>query len=161
MSNLLEKMNEQMNREYESAYVYKALAAYCAENDYNGSERWMNEQAKEEIFHAEKFRNFLHDLDHEVKFTGMEPVEENIGSLLDAFKASLEHEKYITRNIKEIYKQAVEESNYEVQIFLNWFIMEQVEEEASVGEVVSKLEKIGDSTSGLFMYDAVLGRRDD
>lgn len=158
---LYEKMNDQMNLEYESAFIYKAMSAWCAEEDFKGAEHWLTLQYDEEIEHGEKFRNFLHDIDEKVTFTGMEPAKSEFKSLLEVFELALEHEKLISKSIRELYKQAVEESNYEAQVFLNWFIEEQVEEEASVGEVVSILEKIGDSTSGLFMYDAVLGRRRD
>ncbi len=157
--NLYEKMNDQMNLEYESAFIYKAMSAWCAEEDFEGAERWLTLQYEEEIEHGEKFRNFLHDIDHKTSFTGMEPAKSEFASLLEVFELALEHEKLITKRIQELYKQAVEESNYEAQVFLNWFIEEQVEEEAHVGAVVSKLQKIGDSPSGLFMFDAVLGKR--
>lgn len=158
---LFANLDEQMNLEYESAYIYKAMAAYAAEEDWTGSEHWFNEQAREEIEHAEKFRNFLHDKGFKVSFKGMKAAKTDYKSLLEAFQTALEHEQFITKSIKKLYKEAVEKEDYEVQVFLNWFIEEQVEEEANVGAVVARLEKIGDSTNGLFMMDKALGKREE
>ncbi|MDO5689862.1 MAG: ferritin [Tissierellia bacterium] len=159
MTKLLDNMNAQMNREYESAYIYKGMAIYAAGANFRGATGWMEKQADEEVTHAEKFKEFLLDLGYQPKLTGMEEAKTEYKSLADIFEAALDHEKFISKNIRDLYKQAVEEANYEVQVFLNWFIEEQVEEEASVGEIVDLLEMVGDSKNGLFMLDAQLGRR--
>lgn len=156
---LQEALNEQMNREYESAYIYKAMEVYFAENDLDGSKNWMNLQAAEELQHGEIIRNFLHDVEVPVTFRPINVPTAKYNSVLEVFKAALEHERFISNSIKDIYKLALEVNDIDVQIFLNQFIREQVEEEATVKAIVSKFEKVGDSISAIYMIDSSLGDR--
>lgn len=156
---LYARLNEQMNFEYEAAYIYNVMCAYCAEQNLNGAAHWLRVQVDEEIYHAEKIRNFLFDRGYETSFTGLDPVEKDYTSLLDVFQKALEHEKLISASIRKLYKEAVEKDEFEAQVMLNWFIQEQVEEEATFGEIVEILEQVCDSSAATFMYDSKLMQR--
>lgn len=159
MEKIKELLNEQMNFEYESAYIYKAMAAYAQKEDYNGFYHFLEKQTAEEVEHGDKMKDFLNDLGFEVTFTGMEAAPTAYASLMDLVKKALEHEKEVTRRIHHIYNEAVEQKDLRTQVFLHWFIDEQVEEEATFEGLVTRLERIGDSSAGLYILDGELARR--
>ncbi len=156
---LLEELNEQMNREFESAYLYLAMAAYFDSDNWKGTAHWLRLQAREELEHAMKFYDHILEI-------GGKPLLKNISQPptewkghLDAFQAALEHEKSITRHIHQLYDKAMEEKSHATTIFLQWFITEQVEEENSAEEIVMLLKRVGDQPQGMFMIDRQLGSR--
>lgn len=152
-------MNAQIKRELDSAYIYAAMAAYFDRTGLPGAAHWMKKQFGEEQAHAWKFYGFIYDRGGNVTFEALDKPAEDFASPLDAFKKVLDHEKYITGHINDLYALAVEEKDYASQILLQWFIEEQVEEEKSAGDIVDMLERIGDSKHALFMLDKELGQR--
>jgi len=152
-------MNDQIQRELESAYIYLSMAAYFDSNNLPGFARWMKMQFQEEQAHAFKFYDFVYDRGGQVMLQalGQPPVE--FESPLDAFEKTLAHERKITGHIDDLYALAVEEKDYPSQILLQWFVSEQVEEEKTAGDIVDMLKRIGDSYQALIMLDRELGQR--
>lgn len=154
-----EVLNEQVNHELESEYVYLQLAAWSAAHNLAGFASWMSHQAGEEREHAMKIHNFLIDNDHEVVLTGIPAPKLNIKSPVDVFKASLKHEQKISKNIHDCYAVALAEKCYKSQVMLHWFIEEQVEEEATAKSILDKLEVLKDSPSSVYWIDKELKKR--
>ncbi|MBN2092850.1 ferritin [candidate division KSB1 bacterium] len=152
-------MNTQIKNELESAYLYLSMAAYFESDGWDGMSSWMKVQAQEEVNHAMKFYAHLQERDSRVKLAGLAEPKFEWKSPLDAFKAAYAHEQFITGTINNLMKLAVEESDYAAQGLLQWFVNEQVEEEASALKVVQMLERVGDSGNGLVMLDHKLGER--
>ncbi len=152
-------MNDQIQRELESAYIYLSMAAYFDSINLPGFAQWMKMQFQEEQAHAFKFYDFVYDRGVQVilQALGQPPVE--FQSPLDAFEKTLAHEQKITGHINDLYALAVEEKDYPSQILLQWFVGEQVEEEKSAGDILDMLKRIGDSYHALIMLDRELGQR--
>lgn len=159
MSNLIESLNEQMNFEISSAYIYAAMSSYCKSKGMNGFAHFMNFQAKEELEHAMDFYKFIFLLDSVPVYEAIEKPEAEYGSFTNLFKTALEHEKEVTKRIRNLYEQATVEKNYEILEFLGGYIKEQVEEEDTFRGIVEKMERLGESWTGLYRYDSELGRR--
>ena len=158
MSNLLDKLNEQMNFEYESAYIYKAMAAYTDDLDLDGVTTWLEEQTDEEIFHGEGMRKFLQSVGYKPHYKAIAEPKSDYDSLLDVMQTALDHEKEVTRRITEISKQARDE-DARVFSFIQWYIDEQVEEEESFNKIIKRLERIGDDWHSIYILDQELGQR--
>jgi ferritin len=152
-------INGQINAELYSSYLYVAMAMYFESVDMSGAAKWMNAQAQEELVHAEKFMNFINDRGGRVLLDGIEKPPIEWKSVLDAFEAALTHEKKVSSLINSLVTLARAENDHMTDNFLQWFVAEQVEEEASAGEVIRKLKLIGDSGGGRFMIDNELGQR--
>ena len=153
-------LNEQINHEMFSAYLYLAMSAYFQSIGLEGFAGWMRVQAREELTHAMKFFDHLHDRGARVELGAIEKPKLKWASPLDAFRAAYEHEKFITGKINGLYKLAEAEADYPAKVFLDWFVKEQVEEEASASHIVELLGRIKDSGSGLVMLDRELGKRE-
>ena len=156
---ILDEINDQIQRELDSAYIYLSMAAYFDALNLPGFAHWMKMQFQEEQAHALKFYDFIYDRGGQVKLQplGQPPVE--FQSPIDAFEKTLAHEQKITGHINDLYTLAVEEKDYPGQILLQWFIQEQVEEEKSAGDVLDMLKKVGDNYHALIMLDRELGQR--
>jgi ferritin len=152
-------MNDQIQKELASAYLYLAMAAYFAESTLNGFAHWMRVQGREEMGHALKFFDYVHDRNGHVELAAVEKPLAKWTSPLAAFEAARKHEEKVSASIRAIYDLAVKEKDYASQALLQWFIVEQVEEEKTGREIVDTLKLIGDNRAGLFMYDKELGRR--
>ena len=152
-------LNEQINKEIYSAYLYMAMAGYSAELGLNGCKNWFNIQVKEELSHAEKFYNYVIEQGGRVVLDAIAAPPKDFGSIIGAFEETLKHEKNVTTSIKELVRIAREEVDVATEIFLQWFVSEQVEEEATVSDILQKLKLVGDSGGGLFMLDNELGKR--
>jgi ferritin len=152
--------NEQINRELYSAYLYLSMAAYFHSLNLDGFASWMRVQKLEEEAHAMKLFDHLRDRDARVELEAIDKPKFKWTSPLEAFKAAYEHEKFITSSINGLYKLAEKESDYPAKVLLDWFVKEQVEEEASASKVVQVLERIKDSGAGLIMLDKELGKRE-
>lgn len=153
------ELNNQLNKEIFSAYLYMSMAAYFQSVDLLGFSNWMYVQAKEEMLHAEKFYLFIQERNGKVVLEQINKPQTDWESPLAAFEASLKHEEYITASINNIANIAIEEKDHATNIFLQWFITEQVEEESSVTEVIRKLKLMKDAPGGLYMLDKELGAR--
>jgi len=151
--------NEQIKFEAESAYLYFGMAAWFQNNSLDGMAQWMRSQAVEEMGHAQRFMN--HILDRGGKVTlqplGIEKTEWK--SALDVFKDALEHEKFITAKINDLVELSYEVKDRASRTFLEWFVNEQVEEEATASKIVDDLALIGDNGQGILMIDRELGQR--
>ncbi|NOY78826.1 MAG: ferritin [Calditrichaeota bacterium] len=154
-----EAINEQIKLELESAYLYYAMAAHLHETGFDGMANWMKIQTQEELAHAAKFFDFIHERDGQVDLKDLSKPRKNWETPLDIFRAAYKHEQFITGKINQLYKIAQEENDYPAVVLLQWFINEQVEEEATASKIVQDLERLGDSGHGLFMMDRELGTR--
>lgn len=152
-------MNDQIRHELESAYVYLSMAAYCESVNMTGAAHWMRLQAQEELDHAMRFFDHIIDRGGRVILQAIEQPPGEFESLLDVFQGALAHEQKVTGLINQIYDLAVQEKDYPAQALLQWFVVEQVEEEKSAGEIVATLEMIGDDPAALYALDRELGAR--
>lgn len=156
---LVNLINKQINYEFFSEHVYLAMAAYCADQDLDGFANFFRVQAEEERFHAMKFFDFVVEMNERVRISSNPEPRNDYNSVLDVFKAALEHEKSNTRNIYAIADAATDERNHAAISFLKWFIDEQVEEEALMNSIIKKLERIGNDSAALYMLDTELAAR--
>ena len=156
---VLDVMNDQIRREFESAHIYFSMAAYFDSTNLPGFAHWMKIQFQEEQNHAFKFYNFINDRGSQVKLQalGKPPVE--FQSPLDVFQKALAHEEKMTGYLNDLYALTMEEKDFASQILVQWFVEEQVEEEKNAGDVVEMLLKIGDNYHALMMLDRELGQR--
>lgn len=156
---LVELINTQINYEFFSEHVYLAMAAYCADEDLDGFANFFRIQAEEERFHAMKLFDYVVEMNQRVIIKNSPEPRNDYESVLQAFKAGLEHEKSNTKNIYSIADIAMEERNHATISFLKWFIDEQVEEEALMNSIIKKLERIGNDSAALYMLDTELAAR--
>jgi ferritin len=152
-------LNNQINAELHSAYIYLSMAAYFADKNLNGFANWMRVQAQEELVHAMKFYDFVVERRGRVLLQAVEAVPTEWPTSLAVFEAAFKHEQKISGMIHEIANLAQDERDHPTSSFLKWFIDEQVEEESSADAVVQQLRLIGDSGAGLFMLDREMGTR--
>jgi len=152
-------LNKQLNAEFASSYLYLSMAAWLEAQNLSGMAHWMRLQADEEWEHAMRIFDFVHDRDGRVTLSSIEAPLAEWKSVLDVFEASLAHERQITQQINELVDLALQEKDHAANAFLQWFVSEQVEEEATVKSIVDKLKLAGDSGVALFMLDTELGRR--
>lgn len=156
---MIQALNKQINMEISSSYLYQAMAEHFQMTPFKGFAHWMNAQAGEETGHANKLRHYLNEQNAAVVLAEIPAPPREWSSPLAAFEAVLGHEKKVTASIKELVSLARQENDYATEIMLQWFISEQVEEEASAMDIVDKLKLIKDSAQGLFMLDSFLGQR--
>lgn len=152
-------LNEQINFEFYSAHIYLAMSAYFNSIDLDGFSHWMQVQYKEEVLHAMKLLDFIHTRNGRARLMAIKEPEFEWDSPLHVFQATYEHERTVTGLINDLVAKSIEEKDHATQNFLQWYIAEQVEEEASVKSVMSKLKLAGSSSSGLLMLDQEMGRR--
>ncbi len=157
--NMEKALNEQINAEVFSTYLYLSMAAWFHSQKLAGFGHWMEAQAREEWEHTMKFFHYVDERGGRVLLGKIDAPQAEWESPLEAFKAAYEHEKYITGRIHELVALAREENDYATENFLQWFVTEQVEEESSTGRVVDQIEMVADSRQGLFMLDRELGAR--
>lgn len=156
---LQEAINEQINKELYSAYLYLSMSAYCEAEGLSGFAAWMRAQAQEEVGHAMRFFDHVNARGGRVVLKAIEVPPPIWKSPLEMFEQALEHERKVTGMINRLYQLALGENDYATQIELQWFIIEQVEEEESAGAVVEQLKRMGDQPMGLLMLDRELGQR--
>jgi len=152
-------MNAQITHEMASAYLYLSMAAYFEHENLPGFASWMRVQFGEEQQHGLKFMDYILERGNKVALQPIPQPEVEFSSPLDVFKQTLAHEKKVTSLILAIYAEAVAQNDVAAQIFLQWFVNEQVEEEANASQIVDILTKIGDSAGGLYQLDHQLGKR--
>jgi len=152
-------LNKQVNAEMYSAYLYLAMSAYFERSNLRGSAKWMRVQYDEEMAHALKIYDYIHARGGRVTLAVIAKPEPKLASPLGAFEEALDHERKVTAMINDLVALAIEERDFATNNFLQWFVAEQVEEEANVGEIVQQLTMGGDSKNGLFMLDRQLGER--
>lgn len=157
--NMSKQLNRQLNHEFYSAYLYLSMSAYCSKNDFNGAAKWFLLQYEEEHQHATRIYNYLIDQGAGISLREIANPPKKFGSLLETFEESLSHEQVMTRRLNELSDAALKEKDHATYNLLQWFVNEQVEEEASVGEIISKLKMVKEDGYGLLMIDGELGSR--
>ena len=146
-------LNDQINLELHSFYSYRAMAIYCDSTELPGCADWLKKQADEEMEHAEKIIEYVLDRGEAPDLSAIAACESKFKNCLEVFKAGLAQEQQVSGSINKIYELAINEKDYATQVFLNWFIEEQVEEEASLQALVGRLERIGDNVGALHTFD--------
>lgn len=151
-------LNDQINAELASAYLYLAMAAHFEAANLRGSARWMRRQAKEEVEHAMKIFDFVNDRDGRVTLAAIAQPPSQFGSPVEVWEQVLTHEQQVTERIHQLYALAETQKDYPAQTMLHWFISEQVEEEKSTKIILEQARMIGPSNSALYFLDRHLGK---
>ena len=160
LSKKMEKaINQQINAELYSSYLYLSMATYFESISLSGFSNWMRQQAQEELFHGMKMFDFVCERGGRVILGAIEQPPSKWTSPLNAFENVLSHEQKVTGLINNLVNLALDERDHATNIFLQWFVSEQVEEEDTAGSLVDKLKLIGKDANGLFMLDTELAQR--
>lgn len=157
---IISMTNEQIKKEFESAYLYLEIASFYEEHNLCGFANWFLVQAKEEQEHAIRFYNYLHDNEAPVTFFAITPPEVKFIDFTMPLSKSLSHEQYVTSSINEIYAQADSEKDYRTMDFLDWFIKEQQEEEVNARNLIEQMRLFGKTPEGLYELDKKYGKRE-
>jgi ferritin len=157
---MADRINEQINREMFSAYLYMSMSARMTEAGYRGVGKWLMVQYHEEMFHAMKFYGYLQDQGAAVDLKAIALPSFKETGIKELFQHVLEHEKGVTKSIHEIMAQAVEEKDYATQSLAEWYVNEQVEEEKNDMDILQAIDLVGNSAQGLFLLNIELGKRD-
>ncbi len=152
-------LNEQINKEFYSSYLYLSMAAWAESKNLPGFAHWLKLQQKEENGHAMKFYKYINERGGNVELGAIKQPPSEFESPTKLFQDVLNHERYVSESINTIYEKALEEKDYPTQVMLHWFIDEQVEEEASASEILDTLKMAGEKGPALLMLDRQLGRR--
>ena len=158
-SSLQDALNAQINREQYSAQLYLAMSAHCEAKSFRGFAHWLRLQAQEETAHAMKLIEFLLDRGGRLELKTIEAPPTEFGSLTDLFARILAHEQSITASINALFERSRAEKDYASEITLQWYVTEQVEEEASVGQILDQLRAIGEKGGGIWYLDSRMGKR--
>ena len=159
ISKKMEKaINDQIKWEFYSAYLYLSMAAWCERNGLPGCANWMRVQREEETFHAMKFYAYVLERGGAVTLQALDAPEHDWKSITAVFEQTQKHEQSVTKRIGDLMDVALKEKDHAAVIFLQWFISEQVEEEASVAAVLDKIKLLGDGAS-LYLLDQELAAR--
>ncbi|MFO8031555.1 MAG: ferritin [Desulfohalobiaceae bacterium] len=154
-----EALNQQVNAELYSAYLYLSMSAYFSEVNLNGFAHWMRLQAQEELSHALKIYDYVNDRGGRPFLDTIDAPPKSWESPSQVFENVLNHEQKVTAMINNLVDQAIQEKDHATNNFLQWFVSEQVEEEASANEVLEKVKMTGDQGGGLLVLDQELGKR--
>lgn len=150
---VFELMNDQINKEFYSAYLYLDMSNYYADQGLLGFQNWFKVQAQEEQDHAMLFSTFLQNNDQSVALKAIDKPDKTFDSLVAPLKISLAHEQYVTKLINNIYDEAVQDKDYRSMQFLDWFIKEQGEEEKTAEDLIKKFTLFGSDPKALYMLD--------
>ena len=152
-------INQQVNKEFYSAYLYLDFANYFASKGLDGFANWYRIQAQEERDHAMLFFDYLHHNSVDVTLDAIDKPEWNRGEIMDVLKAGLEHEQYVTSLINDIYDAAQQVKDFRTVQFLDWFVKDQGEEEANANDLITKMEMFGTDARGLYLLNSELKAR--
>ena len=155
-----DELNKQINRELYSSYLYLSMAAALTGKNFAGMGRWLKIQAKEEVSHAMKFLDYIIERGGKVKLAAIDAPPADWASPLKDFEQAYHHEQLVTGYIYELVNLAQADKDHATVNFLQWFVSEQVEEEAHASEIYEKLKMVGDAVPGLFALDHHLGARE-
>lgn len=156
---MVKALNEQINKEMFSAYLYLSMSAHSENLGLSGFANWFYVQYQEETFHAMKLYRYLLGQGAEVTLGAIEKPQSKWEGPLAMFDATLKHEQFITKSINDLVDLAITEKDHATHIFLQWYVTEQIEEEANDHEIINKLKLIGGQGNGLFMIDSELSSR--
>lgn len=152
-------LNAQVNAELYSAYLYLSMESYFQSLNLNGFANWMRVQTQEEVSHAMKIYDFINERSGRALLKGIDGPPTEWNSPLAVFKAAYAHEQNVTGLINGLVDLAIKEKDHATNSFLQWFVNEQVEEEASADEIVQQLKMMEKAPGGMFMLDRELGQR--
>ena len=152
-------LNEQVNKEFYSAYLYLAMSAYCNTIGLPGFANWMRQQYEEESLHVTKMYDYILDQGGKIHLKKIDEPPQEYGTPVNIFEQTLAHEQFVTGCINELMGIAVDERDYATQTFLQWYVTEQVEEESNVNDILAPLRMVGDDGGGLMMIDQQLSQR--
>lgn len=156
---VLKAFNEQINAEIHSAYLYLSMCAWFQNKGLSGFANWMKVQYQEELTHAMKFFDYIHERNGRVILDPIAGVPADFESIIDIFEKALAHEQKVTSMIDHLVEVAIAAGDHASQSFLNWFVDEQVEEEAGVIAILDSLRLINGEGNGIFMMDRELAAR--
>lgn len=154
-----ELLNQQINKELYSAYLYLDFSEYFENRGLSGFANWYYVQAQEEKDHAMLFYRYLKNNNEKVTFEAVDKPDKALDSDLGVLKAGLEHEEYVTSLINDIYAAAYEAKDFRTMQFLDWFVKEQGEEETNATDLISKMELFGSDAKSLYMLNSELAAR--
>jgi len=155
---LLGALNDQINAELDSAYLYMAMAAYLEAFNLQGSAKWMRRQAREEVSHAMKIFDFVNDCDGRVMLKAIPEPRAEYSSIVEIWESALKQEQGVSARIHALYELAAQEKDYATQTMLQWFVSEQEEEEKTAKTILEQVKRIGPSTSAIYFLDRHLGK---
>ena len=155
-----EALNKQINYEFYSSYFYLAVSAYFESLNLGGFAYWMRLQSQEEQAHGMRLFDYLHDRNGRATFEPITQPPVEFQSPVDAFQQALQHEDHVTETIDRFYELAAQEKDYAMQVELQWFISEQIEEEKQARQILDQLKMIGDQGTALYLLDKELGERE-
>lgn len=155
-SSLLEKVNEQLNREFYAAYLYFAMSAYFTEINMEGFAKLTKNHAKEELEHAKKIYDYLVMRNEKVTLARIEAPDSSWNNPIDAVNGALDHEKFVSENIRKIYKEARDKGDFALEVFFGWFVNEQVEEEHLFQSMLDKMSYVQECSCEIVNIDREL-----
>ena len=154
-----ELLNQQINKEFYSAYLYLDFSNYFEEVGLDGFANWYKIQAQEERDHAMLFYQYLQNENQKVTLEAIAKPDKTFSSHIDVLKAGLEHEEYVTSLINDIYAAAYNVKDFRTMQFLDWFVKEQGEEETNANDLITKMELFGSDPKSLYMLNQELAAR--
>lgn len=156
---LQKQLNEQIVKEFYSAYLYLSIEAYYTSLNLNGFANWFRVQAQEERDHAMMFFTYINKVGGRVKLGQIDEPKTEFSSIEEALQLSLDHERFVTKSIYNIVDTAFEERDYKTNSFLQWFVNEQTEEESNSENNLKKFQMVGNDGRGILMLDAEMATR--
>jgi ferritin len=156
---ITEALNEQINKEIFSAYLYMAMSSYANDLALKGFANWFMVQYHEEMYHAMKMYGYVQSQGESVVLKAIDAPQTTFESPLDVFEKTLEHEQFVTRSIDDLMNLAIDHKDHATKIFLEWYVTEQVEEEDTASDMIAQLKMIGDDPHALLMMDRELAAR--
>ncbi len=152
-------LNDQITNEQYAAQYYLSMSAWFSARDLDGIANYFRIQSKEELMHADKMFDFLNDVGAHIQMGAIEKPPYEFANATDIFVKALAHEKVVTRSIFNILKNANDEGDFATVSFLQWFVTEQVEEEANASQLVTKINMVSENQSALYLFDQELAQR--
>ena len=160
ISKKIEKLiNDQFNMELYSSNSYLSMTSYFLSIDLEGFANYFRIQAQEEMMHAMKQFDYMHEVDGKIEMLAIEAPNNDYKSILDVFEKAYEQEKAVTKSISNIVGNALKENDFATYAFFQWFVSEQVEEESNMRTMIQKLKMIGDNSSAMYLMNEELGKR--
>lgn len=156
---LEDALNDQINAEYYSAYLYASMAAHFENKNLKGFANWMRVQVQEELAHGTRMYDYLNERGGRVCLKAIDAPPHEWSSILEVYEEVYKHEQHVTELINKLVTLAQVENDHAFYIFLQWFVEEQVEEEGSADDIVQQLKLMGDNTGALFILDRELKQR--
>lgn len=150
---MAQRLNGQVNKEFYSAYFYMSMSAHSESENLKGVAAWFMAKYDEELAHAMKIYHYLHDQGARIELEAVEKPPTGYAGVLDMFEKTLSHEQDVTASFNDLVDAALSERDHATNIFLQWFVTEQIEEEATVSDIIGRVKLVGERGEGLFMID--------